>query len=399
MSSKKKSRKSTKKSSKLKIYEDKDYKFKYKEIEYKNKTNPYLEILRYHKWNKVIDESVDILKENKITLKSSKKSLRQIVSDNLSMWISINIMKKNKLDDPIIPYNAKSNDVFIKTLVYLGKIDIKKSKDIFKQMDIVKKCNKIVKEIGKENSKKYKNVFFSKNKLIYKSDDVTKKIPCAHKLYHHLKKRYIKKITSKEDKISFHNKIFCLLLRYKTLMGNSHQFAMNTDFKDALRKQYNINMECFASSINVHYDKYCSMFYDIEKDFGSYGNFYLIKYIKGFYIANPPYENYMLELMVQKFIDSCKESKEPLSISFGMPNWGKYDKFTAMEILEKSKYLRFKRCMKDGEVYWFDRLNNIRITIPSHCRCVVQNELGTKEHDIRKFNGLINKHWVKKKKK
>jgi len=280
MSSKKKSRKSTKKSSKLKIYEDKDYKFKYKEIEYKNKTNPYLEILRYHKWNKVIDESVDILKENKITLKSSKKSLRQIVSDNLSMWISINIMKKNKLDDPIIPYNAKSNDVFIKTLVYLGKIDIKKSKDIFKQMDIVKKCNKIVKEIGKENNKKYKNVFFSKNKLIYKSDDVTKKIPCAHKLYHHLKKRYIKKITSKEDKISFHNKIFCLLLRYKTLMGNSHQFAMNTDFKDALRKQYNINMECFASSINVHYDKYCSMFYDIEKDFGSYGNFYLIKYIK-----------------------------------------------------------------------------------------------------------------------
>ena len=39
MSSKKKSRKSTKKSSKLKIYEDKDYKFKYKEIEYKNRIN------------------------------------------------------------------------------------------------------------------------------------------------------------------------------------------------------------------------------------------------------------------------------------------------------------------------------------------------------------------------
>ena len=202
MSSKKKSRKSTKKSSKLKIYEDKDYKFKYKEIEYKNKTNPYLEILRYHKWNKVIDESVDILKENKITLKSSKKSLRQIVSDNLSMWISINIMKKNKLDDPIIPYNAKSNDVFIKTLVYLGKIDIKKSKDIFKQMDIVKKCNKIVKEIGKENNKKYKNVFFSKNKLIYKSDDVTKKIPCAHKLYHHLKKRYTLVLVGPQQRIT-----------------------------------------------------------------------------------------------------------------------------------------------------------------------------------------------------
>ena len=139
MSSKKKSIKSTKKSTKLKIYEDEDYKFKYNRIQYKNKTNPYLEILRYNKWNKVIDKCVNILKENKIVLKSSKKSIRQIVSDNLSMWIGINLMIKNKLDDPIIPYNAKLNDVFIKTLVYLGKIDLKKAKELFKQMDIVKK--------------------------------------------------------------------------------------------------------------------------------------------------------------------------------------------------------------------------------------------------------------------
>ena len=96
MSSKKKGRKSTKKSTKLKIYEDKDYKFKYNEIQYKNKTNPYLEILRYNKWNKLIEECVVILKENKIVLKSSKKSIRQIVSDNLSMWIGINLMIKSK---------------------------------------------------------------------------------------------------------------------------------------------------------------------------------------------------------------------------------------------------------------------------------------------------------------
>ena len=69
------------------------------------------------------------------------------------MWISINLMKKSKLEDPIIPYNAKLNDVFIKTLVYLGKIDLKKAKKVFKEMDLVKKCNIIVKEISKENKK------------------------------------------------------------------------------------------------------------------------------------------------------------------------------------------------------------------------------------------------------
>ena len=34
--------------------------------------------------------------------------------------------------------------------------------------------------------------------------------------------------------------------------------------------------------------------------------------------------------------------------------------------------------MKRGEVYWYDRLNNKRIKIPSHCRSIVQNEKGKK---------------------
>ena len=51
------------------------------------------------------------------------------------------------------------------------------------------------------------------------------------------------------------------------------------------------------------------------------------------------------------------------------------------------------KCLIDQCV---DRLNNIRITIPSHCRCVVQNDLGVEKHDISKFNDLINKYWVRK---
>ena len=189
-------------------------------------------------------------------------------------------------------------------------------------------------------------------------------------------------------------KIFCLLLRYQTLMGNSHQFAMRPHFKNALRDEYGINFECFASAINVHYDRFCSLFYDIERHFGSYGSFYLMKYKRGFFIANPPYENKMLELMVLKFIESCQNTKEPLSISFGLPNWGKYAVFGAMEIVKESKFTKFVRCMKDREVEWFDRLNNIKVRIPSHCRCVIQNQAGEKEYPLDKFNDLIDKYWV-----
>ena len=53
---------------------------------------------------------------------------------------------------------------------------------------------------------------------------------------------------------------------------------------------------------------YCSLFYDIDSKFGSFGNFNLIKYQKGFFIANPPYENELLEIMVNKFEDSINKS-------------------------------------------------------------------------------------------
>ena len=65
-----------------------------------------------------------------------------------------------------------------------------------------------------------------------------------------------------------------------------------------------------------------------------------------------------------------------------------------MDIVKQSPYTTFIRCMKDREVYWFDRLNNIKVQIPSHCRCVIQNDAGKKMHDISHFNTLIDKHWV-----
>ena len=95
-----------------------------------------------------------------------------------------------------------------------------------------------------------------------------------------------------------------------------------------------------------------------------------------------------------EFIDSVKKSKEPLSISYGLPNWGEYERFEALEITRNSKEIKFSRCMKPGEVFWYDKLNDIRIKIPSHCRSVAQNEAAKEAHDLSKFNNLINKYWV-----
>ena len=373
-------------------YKDKHYEYEYCDITHINNTNPYLEVIRFYKMKQLHNIILKKLKKYNIHLKSGNKSQKDIITSNISMWVAMNLMEKQHLFDPLFPYNAKNNDVFINTLSYLGNISETKAKTIFEKLNIVNICNVYNKELYSipiiKNYITYK--FFKNNIILELHDSLTKKVlfkvNCMPKVYNKLKKLY-------KYNEYLNDYIFCLLLRYQTFMGNSHQFAMKTKFKDVLQLKYNIDFECFASPINVYYSKYCSLFYDIEKKFGSYGSFYLMKYHKGFYIANPPYENKMLEMMVLKFIDSCKNTSKPLSISFGLPNWGKYDIFEAMEIVKKSKFTKFIRCMKNGEVFWYDTLNNIKVKIPSHCRCVIQNEAGEKEYNLDNFNNLIETYW------
>lgn len=387
-----------------KKFKDDNYEFDYCNINYINNIiDPYLEFLRNKEKTSIINYILYIIKKEKISLKSGNKSILEIITSNLAMWMAVNLMDKYNLVDPFFPYKFKNsasyNKEFINTFVYLsnGKITKLDANKLFNKFKLNKlfnnACIKIYNaSLNIKNNKTYiKHITKSDNidlELYFEgSDDLIYSVNCKKNVYEHLKNRFMLD-TNELDKY-----VFCLLLRYKSFMGNSHQFAMETKFKDVLREKYGINFECFASPINVYYDKYCSLFYDIEKHFGSYGSFYLMKYIRGFYIANPPYENYMLELMVNKFIESCKKSSKPLSISFGLPNWGKYDKFKAMEIVKEAKETKFIRCMKDGEVWWYDKLNNARIKIPSHCRCIVQNEKGETTCNIKEFNNLIDNYW------
>ena len=393
-----------------KTFKNKDYHFEYSQIRSLIDSNPKIEYLRHIKWSKIVDDCLSFLKEKKIVLSSGKKSQHQILSDNLAMWISRNLMEHHLLVDPLIPYNAQHHDTFIKTLSYLGKITVKQAEKIYDEMKLVSKCNTAVEELALIHNinlhslgKKAHHYTLKKGKGFYHYSEeepvqINFKLPFMEKVYNSFNKRFRKNEKLKRKKPASIGKIesiiFCTLLRYQSLMGNSHQFAMGVAFKEALRREYQVYFECFASAINCHYPMFGSLFYDIEKYFGSYGNFYLLKFHRGFFIANPPYETELLLLMVNKFIDSVKKSKEPLSISYGLPNWGEYERFEPLEITKESKEVKFSRCMKPGEVFWYDRLNDIRIKIPSHCRSVAQNEAAKEIHDLSKFDDLVNQYWV-----
>ena len=78
------------------------------------------------------------------------------------------------------------------------------------------------------------------------------------------------------------------MFRYYYMDSNNQQLAIHPKIKK-LFKENKINFELFGSGINTLSDHYCSLFYDIEKHFGSKGNFFDIKLYKGIYWCNPPY--------------------------------------------------------------------------------------------------------------
>ena len=114
-----------------KKYKDNNYEFMYYETSYDNNTNPYTEYMRYKLYRNLIDHIISVLKEENIYLKSGNKKLKQIIGDNLAMFIALNLMEKKHLEDPLIPYNARKNITFIKTLSFLGNIDKERAKEVF----------------------------------------------------------------------------------------------------------------------------------------------------------------------------------------------------------------------------------------------------------------------------
>ena len=347
------------------------------------------------------------------------------IGNNMAMWVARNLLEDHCLVDPFIPYNAKHNDVLKDTFFYrITKTKSNKLTDQEKDefiSNLIDDCNNIIFILYEENERiksKSSNIisinYIKRNggsfSIRYNGEN-KKNLKCSNELYKRLRGKFDKEKAEEDENRNFNEDIdtekmneyiFSVVLRYKTLMGDSHQFAMKPLFKEALKKKHGVQMELFGSPINSHYNMYCSLFWDLEKHFGSYGNFNLLEMEKGFYIANPPYENDLLGMMVDKFFSAIEsDNPEPLAISYGMPDWTDYT-FDPLEksnrkVDEIANNQYFKKCFKKGEVKWYNMLNKDTVEIPSHCRFVIQNKSSMEQYKIEEFdfNRLIDNYWIK----
>ena len=107
--------------------------------------------------------------------------------------------------------------------------------------------------------------------------------------------KLLKNILSKKGVKDKNNKISKMFLRYMSIGIRGQQWNMPFKNYKYLNDRFNIEIEGFASPINSQLikissdKKFCSIFYDTDKYFGSLGNFFDLNISNKSICVNPPY--------------------------------------------------------------------------------------------------------------
>ena len=91
-----------------------------------------------------------------------------------------------------------------------------------------------------------------------------------------------------------------------------------------MNSDYNLNFESFASAINSTFPHYCSIYFDLEKYFGSFGSFFNLIPMKGTFGLNPPYQKDIIEFALNKALNSLEEANKKsleLTVIITIPIW------------------------------------------------------------------------------
>ena len=171
--------------------------------------------------------------------------------------------------------------------------------------------------------------------------------------------------------------ILIIIYRYQLLGSNNHQLGVKSDIMKKMNIDYNLNYECFASSINCTFQNYSSIYYDIERFFGSFGSFFNLTPIKGTFGLNPPYQKGIIENSIIKaldHLDDAETNEKELTFIITIPIWdneGKkamkeefnnelpqqnidYGDFEIINTVKKSKYFKIARMIPKEKFTYID---------------------------------------------
>jgi len=362
-----------------------DYEFKYIDINIKyNKISIDMEYYRWSSIKKIKNKIFNIF--NKYKIKPIKNDLYTNIDNVVARILFENFSseKIKEIEDGLLYYkkNSKSllNDLKTTFTKNNNKIQSVICNKIIKEIDLeneIEKCLIVIKKMNSITIESKVNIKSNKTKTHFCIDvplnnnkNVKIKIPMC--VYVKLQTRYNEYKKHKKHNYKLDDIIICLMLRYNSLSSIGNQMGIPIDVKKKL-KHCNVDFEGFASSFNHYCKYYCSMFYDIEKYFGSIGPYQNITYIKGIYMLNPPYEKNLLNNMVLNIIKNLNKSRKHLCFMFGTPTWEKYENITFHKNATESKYFKLKFIFNNYQILWYDFLNEYYTKIPSSTRYILSN--------------------------
>ena len=198
--------------------------------------------------------------------------------------------------------------------------------------------------------------------------NILKNILLPQKIYDKLVNIY----TGPKNKVDEY--LWGIIFRYQLLGSNNHQLAVLPNIMQKMNKDYKLNFECFASSINSTFPNYCSIYYDLEKYFGSVGSFYNMIPISGTFGINPPYQKDIIDYSIHKLFEYLDKTNQNLTFIITIPIWdleGKnfmkqqfnnelekqnidYGEFNIINEIKSSKYFKGLRMIQKEKFTYVD---------------------------------------------
>jgi len=324
-------------------------------IIFKNKSpiDPILELYRGKIYCQIIKMFIHIVTQNLGTeIFSVKKSYPRTLTNLLSSWMFTLYAFESNNNDSFFPDFFKNSEPLKITLLDFCKYD-NKNKDynlivdkiinefidfLNIQIEILNKYKTspfylnskdnfhIIKKIFNQNRNeesvsfyKFKiNVSFGikDKRLVNILDNILLPIDVYNKL----------KINYTGNLKDIDTIIWIIIFRYQLLGSNNHQLGILPNIINKMVEDYNLKFECFASSINSSLENYCSIYYDLEKYFGSKGNFFKIELTEGTYSFNPPYQKDIMDTGIKRllgFLENAKNNNKNLTFIMTIPIWDK----------------------------------------------------------------------------
>ena len=379
----------------MNIIKNKNITLEYYNFDKNTTVNVNLELLRCDFYNIIVKLFIEItIKYFDSSIFSKKKPFKRALSNIFSNFIFSQYSKNNNIEDIFIP--SISEITFLKN-VLLDYLKINKIDNF--------NLSSFSKEFLNLYQKQYQTFILKKNKLKFKMIEIKSKIiyikdskfiklfpnkifnknyevVLFYDKYIDLKNKFLKK----NKGLYFNNIIYSILLRYFTLGSNNNQLAVSPYKMDTFCKDYGLSFESFASAINHQTDHFCSVYPDLEKYFGSIGNFFNTKMIKGCYNFNPPFQEDIINDGINKILSNLEESNEQLTFIITIPVWdiagkkkfGIEDEYNDLPIIneiKKSKFLFKIDAIDKKEFDYHDHFFNLtkNVTIQNTYLIILRN--------------------------